>query len=379
MVSGWEKAKKILHTLQLHGYEAYIVGGAVRDLILKREISDVDIVSTATPREVASLFPKTYQLNNIHETILVREGKEQFEITTIRGHSIEADVKRRDLTINGLLLDQNEKVIDHVSGVNDLATKKLRSTLPYERMTEDPLRMLRVCRFVSDLGFSVDPKLYETIVEERERIYTVAIERIMKEWVKLLKGEYRNQALCILQQTELYRSLPQMNLTEHSLEQLSHLSSLSNESNLITLTAFCFCLEHVDEGYLKRLALSNELSKNIRVRLTYIKKRNDQVWTPLDLYYSSLEVAYDVERLRSLLGLETQSSLQLKAMWDSLPIHHRSELAVTGRDLLQDDQKEPGPWMKEALDTAERLVVLGTCQNDKKELIQVLFGEEGQT
>ncbi len=155
--------------------------------------------------------------------------------------------------------------------------------------------------------------------------------------------------------------------------QLNKLPSLQAESDLVCWTSFCLCSNYLDEYPLKRLALSNELLRGIRARLHFFAKRKTESWSPLTLYEATLEVAMDVERLRSFCGLPFQSIEELSIQWNELPIHHKSELAISGRDLLQ-SVKRPGPWVKEELTWAEKAVVTKALKNNKQALLAALEG-----
>ncbi|TWI58893.1 CCA tRNA nucleotidyltransferase [Halalkalibacter nanhaiisediminis] len=367
----WNEARKVIHILKQNNHNAYIVGGAVRDWLLQREIADVDIVTTATAEEVQSLFSKTFRMNNQHQTVIVRSNLEHFEVTTIRGQSIEDDLHLRDLTINSIAIDDQNELFDPTGGEVDLRAGRLRASNPADRMGEDPLRMLRVYRFVSELGFDIDTSLKEAILHNREAIQKVAVERVVKEWVKLIKGKQCNLALTGMVETKLYSFIPGLSLTKDSLMQLKKLPPLHEESDLICWTLFCLCSNYVDDMPLKRLALSNELLRGIRARLHFFEKRKMQSWLPLALYEATLDVALDVERLRELCGLPSYSFEELSRLWDELPIHDKSELAITGRDLLQ-SVKRPGPWVKEELRLAEVAVVTKELTNEKTVLLQAL-------
>ncbi len=366
------EAKKVTHTLKKKGYESYIVGGAVRDLLLKRDIADVDIVTSATPEEVAAIFLKTFTMNNQHETVIVRLNQWQFEVTTIRGATLEEDLHRRDLTINSLALDDEGNLIDLVNGEIDVYAKRLRSIHPQERMVEDPLRMLRVARFVSELGFDVDGELSDTLVRKKHLLKDVAIERITKEWIKLLKGEHRNTAIILLFETGMYEELPGLSLNKSMLEQLADVGALKNESETICWAIYCLCLGANDETPIKQLLLSKERLRDVSSRLYYYNNRKEREWNSLDLYQASIHVAIDVEKIRSLSKKKILPFQELKLMWEALSIHNRSELAVTGRDLLCVFQREQGPWVKEVLSLAERLVVTEQCTNDKRAILDAL-------
>src|SRR5690625_3883870 len=141
MNASWQAAKTIIEKIEAHQYKAYIVGGAVRDKLLHRPICDVDIVTTAPPKEIHRLFNKTFQMNNEHNTVIVRIHNEQIEVTSIRADTVEEDLMRRDLTINSIAL-VGDRFIDPTNGIEDIRHKRLRSHIPTERMKEDPLRML---------------------------------------------------------------------------------------------------------------------------------------------------------------------------------------------------------------------------------------------
>ncbi|MDT8859984.1 CCA tRNA nucleotidyltransferase [Alkalihalobacillus sp. MEB130] len=368
----WMKAKEVIHLLQKSGYDSFIVGGAVRDVLLERNIADVDLVTSATPDQVTDLFPKTFRMNTEHDTIIVRHESEHFELTTMKNLSLLEDVKRRDLTINSLLMDHEGHIVDLVGGQDDLERAILRSTDPFNRMTEDPLRMVRVARFVSELGFTVDQQLLTILETEHDRIRHVAQERIIKEWLKVIKGPYRNQALEILIQTNLYKSLPNLALTKQILERLIGLKPLTNHSETVCLTAFALCIDHEADAFLKNLTLSKAQIKEVKDRLTYFDYRKNNQWDELNLYYASLPVARDVEILRLVLGEKYEPISEVNELWDSLPIHRKSELSITGRDLVHYFNREQGPWLKETITLAEQLVLTRTCTNEKGELLETL-------
>ncbi|NEU31183.1 CCA tRNA nucleotidyltransferase [bacterium LRH843] len=363
------EAKKIIHTLKDHGYEAYIVGGAVRDLLLKMNASDIDIVTTASASEVQRIFPKTFQMNNQHETVIVRVHHENFEVTTVRGDTVEDDLYLRDLTINSLAWDKEGRLIDPTGGLADLREGRLRTISPNDRMTEDPLRMLRVYRFVSELGFTVDPELKAAVIQNHRMLRAVAVERVVKEWMKLVKGKHRNLAIHGIMEANMLESIPGLTLTVNVLKKLSEMPTLETESELVCWTVFCLCQDYTDETPLKQLALSNELLRGIKLRLRYFTMRLREPWKPYALYVATYEVASDVETLRALFHLPATTHKELKEAWNELPIKKKDDLAITGRDLLY---KKPGPWVKEELTWAEKAVVTKVIENDKEQLLQAI-------
>lgn len=198
-----EKAAKILHTLEAAGYEAYVVGGCVRDSILGRTPDDWDITTSAKPEEVKSLFRRTIDTGLIHGTVTVMLDKEGFEVTTYRVDgeyedgrhpkeveftaSLEEDLKRRDFTINAMAYNPVRGLVDLFGGMQDMENKIIRCVgNPMERFTEDALRILRAVRFSAQLGFSIEEKTEEGITALAPNLRLVSAERIQTELIKLL-------------------------------------------------------------------------------------------------------------------------------------------------------------------------------------------------
>lgn len=198
-----ENANRIIHTLQNAGYEAYIVGGCVRDAILGREPGDWDITTSAKPEEVKALFHRTIDTGIEHGTVTVMIEKEGYEVTTYRvdgkyeDHrrpssvtftaSLLEDMKRRDFTINAMAYNEKEGIIDHFGGIEDLQNKVIRCVgEPKERFDEDALRILRALRFSAQLDFVIDEKTQEAIRNQAVFLEEISAERIHVELTKML-------------------------------------------------------------------------------------------------------------------------------------------------------------------------------------------------
>lgn len=198
-----EKAEIILHTLEEAGYEAYVVGGCVRDSILGRSPDDWDITTSAKPEEVKALFRRTVDTGLIHGTVTVMLDKEGFEVTTYRVDgeyedgrhpkevsftaSLEEDLKRRDFTINAMAYNPKRGLVDLFGGVQDMKNRIIRCVgNPLERFTEDALRILRAVRFSAQLGFSIEGETLKAISVLAPNLKYVSAERIQVELLKLL-------------------------------------------------------------------------------------------------------------------------------------------------------------------------------------------------
>lgn len=202
-----DKVKFIINTLMQAGYEAYAVGGCVRDSILGRAPGDWDITTSASPIQVKELFPKTVDTGIQHGTVTVMEGKEGFEVTTYRidgeyedcrhprevtfTASLEEDLKRRDFTINAMAYNETDGLIDLFGGIHDMEEQIIRCVgEPVERFTEDALRMMRAVRFAAQLGFVIEEGTKAAIAELAPNLAGISAERIQAELVKLLVSEH---------------------------------------------------------------------------------------------------------------------------------------------------------------------------------------------
>ncbi|MBR1597951.1 MAG: CCA tRNA nucleotidyltransferase [Lachnospiraceae bacterium] len=202
-----ENANRIIHTLQNAGYEAYIVGGCVRDAVLNKEPDDWDITTSAKPMEVKALFDRTIDTGLAHGTVTVMFGKEGYEVTTYRvdgkyedhrrpnsvtfTSSLIEDMKRRDFTINAMAYNDEEGIVDHFHGAEDLDKHIIRCVgEPKERFDEDALRILRALRFSAQLDFDIDERTREAIKNQAEFLKDISTERIQVELTKLLMSDH---------------------------------------------------------------------------------------------------------------------------------------------------------------------------------------------
>lgn len=198
-----EKVNRIIHTLQSHGYEAYAVGGCVRDSILNRVPDDWDITTSATPLETKALFPKTFDTGIEHGTITVLIDKDAFEVTTYRvdgkyedsrhpsevtfTRSLKEDLLRRDFTMNAMAYNEEEGLVDIFGGMQDLENKRIRCVgNASARFGEDALRILRAVRFAAQLGFDIDKETQVAIQELSPTLANISAERIQVELIKML-------------------------------------------------------------------------------------------------------------------------------------------------------------------------------------------------
>ena len=207
-------AKKLIQTLENNGYEAYAVGGAVRDFLRGVKYSDIDFTTSATPEQMMEVFSnfKVYPTGIKYGTLTVKVDDECFEITTYRsekGYSdnrrpdevefisnLNEDLKRRDYTINAIAYNPSSGYIDIFNGQADIKNKILKTVgNPTERFKEDALRILRGLRFASSLGFTIEEETKKAILENFNLLQNVAVERIKVELDGILCGAYVGEVL----------------------------------------------------------------------------------------------------------------------------------------------------------------------------------------
>ncbi len=232
MLSLPNDVKKFMRVFEQKGFQIYIVGGAVRDLLLgKKTVSlddNWDFTTNATPEEILKLFPKGYY-NNQFGTVGIAQEKKIFEVTTFRKESeyedlrhpkkiswaktINEDLARRDLTINAMAYD-GKKIIDLFDGQKHLE-EKLISTVgdPNKRFSEDALRLIRTIRFASQLGFVIDEKTRVAIQKNSPLIKNISWERIRDEFIKILSSNYPSEGILFLHATGLLAQiLPELDI-----------------------------------------------------------------------------------------------------------------------------------------------------------------------
>ena len=205
---------EILCTLEQQGYEAYLVGGCVRDLLLGKVPFDWDITTSARPQEVLTLFPDSIPTGLPHGTVTVKAQGEAVEVTTFRAdgayadhrhpaevhftRSLQEDLLRRDFTVNAMAMDRQGTLYDFYGGQDDLRQGVLRCVGdPDRRFSEDALRIMRALRFAATLGFAIEAKTAESLCEHRQDLSEIAAERLYAEMTKLLCGQ--NAAEILLQ------------------------------------------------------------------------------------------------------------------------------------------------------------------------------------
>ncbi len=240
-----KNALDVITQLNEHGYDAYLVGGCVRDLLCGMQPKDFDVATSATPQEVKETFRRSRLVGRRFPIAHVRYGREIIEVSTFRKGEhdhletndqglivkdlafgdMADDAFRRDFTVNALYYDINHhEIVDYVGGLQDIDARRLRFIGdPAERLAEDPVRYLRAIRFAAKLGFSIDDSILDHVEDTAERLDAIPSARLFDEFIKLFLSGYGEAAWRILRDTPVARSLfPSCNPTSELIVDAMH-------------------------------------------------------------------------------------------------------------------------------------------------------------
>lgn len=377
------EALPVMQQLVDAGYEAYFVGGSVRDMLLHKPISDVDIATSATPQEVKEIFPHTVDVGIEHGTVMVIHHKEGYEVTTFRTEegyedfrhpdkvtfvrSLEEDLKRRDFTINALAIGIDNQLIDFFDGIGDLERQCIRCVGDAkERFNEDALRMFRAVRFVGQLGFQIEEETKNAISLLKMNLSKVAVERMKVEFEKMIQSSYRKDALTLFVETGLYQACPLFDGKENILLKLAEFP-LKEMSVLQAWILFVDELNLSDKEVthlLKSWKSSNEQIRDVLVGYKTYRALKKEEWNFFLAYACPYEVGCEVEQLLIARGNST-SMEGLEATYQSLPICSMNDIQLNGHDIiriLKLDKK--GPIIGQVLKTVEKMILEQSIQND---------------
>ena len=381
------EALPVMQQLVDAGYEAYFVGGSVRDMLLHKPISDVDIATSATPQEVKEIFPHTVDVGIEHGTVMVIYHKEGYEVTTFRTEegyedfrhpdkvtfvrSLEEDLKRRDFTINALAIGIDDQLMDFFDGIGDLERQCLRCVGDAkERFNEDALRMFRAVRFVGQLGFQVEEETKNAISLLKMNLSKVAVERMKVEFEKMIQSSYRKDALKLFVETGLYQACPLFDGKGEILLKLAEFP-IKEMSVLQAWILFVDELKLSDKEVthlLKSWKSSNEQIRDVLVGYKTYRARKEEEWNFFLAYDCPYEVACEVEQL--LIVQDKSSSMEgLEATYHSLPIRSMNDIHLNGHDIiriLKLDKK--GPIIGQVLKTVEKMILEQSIFNDAEVL-----------
>lgn len=394
--------KLILSTLKDNNYEAYIVGGCVRDSLLNISPKDWDIATNALPEDIIRIFQKTVPTGIKHGTVTVLINDEAYEVTTFRidgeysdsrhpdcvifSDNITEDLSRRDLTINAMAYDEN-KLIDPFHGRLDLEKNLIRCVgNPSERFKEDALRMLRAIRFSCQLEFTIESVTLKSILENNSLINNISAERIRDELCKILSTIKPSSGMRLLRETKLLQFfLPELGpdmdseFFEYTLKMLD-----KSENNLIVrLAALLYNIK--DTGHkicsdiLKRLRFDNYIIKTV---CTLLKESTNIYKIKSSRQLKELINIVGKENIHKLFELEAAAGKydtyllknKIEKIISSGEPLNIGDLDIDGDDLIRLGYTQ-GKELGTALNKLLQIVLEHPEMNDKHKLINIVIDD----
>lgn len=375
-------ALKIIAILKKAGFEAYLVGGVVRDYFLKMPFNDIDITTSAKPWEVEKLFHKTKPTGLKFGTVTVFMASKEYEVTTFREDfdyldsrhpnrivftdKADVDVKRRDFTINGLLMDSDLNLLDFVGGKKDLDYKIIKAIGdPNIRFKEDALRILRAFYFVSKLGFEIEEETLNSIKENRFSIYEIAFERVLNEITKLLNEKHQIKALKYILDCQVDEVLPGLS------DGIKYLV----KNDLALKTDRFFCLAFTLNGSVPNYWRFSNKYLNYYQKVVELANLTTKIGS-FELYNYGINISSMANHINLLLNRTTQTQDEVNELYKKMPIKSVLDLAITAEEIIKIKNKKAGAWLKKVQDKLIAEIISGQLENKYESIIVYLNNME---
>lgn len=346
--------KEVLYKIENNGYTAYLVGGYVRDYLLGKKTLDVDICTNALPKDLHKIFQCNASSNNYGGFNLNIKGF-NIDITTFRKElnyenrkpaeivyidSLEEDIKRRDFTINSICMDKFENTIDPVNGINDLNNRVIRMTGNIkERLTEDPLRILRAIRFACILDFELEKNLYNEILESYELVSTLSDVRIKSEINKILLNKNFLKGLKLLEELKI------LDLLKISYNEVTYVNDIC--------------------GMWAQLNFSKDYSFTKQEKINIINIRKIIEFGNIDN-----EILFKYGLYNSLVACEILNinKKKINNMYKNLPIKSINDLQISNKEIITILNIQPSKIISDIKNELVSEILKGNINNRNNEL-----------
>ena len=354
-----EVAFKLLKEITDHSYQAYIVGGFVRDYLLGIQSNDIDITTNATPRQIKEIFEDACLPTEDYGSVTVIKKGIRFEITTFRRESkyienrrpaeviyidnLEEDLRRRDFTVNALCMDENGQVLDFLGGKKDFSDKIIRTIDdPIVEFQEDSLRILRAVRFATILDFTLDEEVKKAILETKHLLKKLSYYRKKMELDKIFTSPNYQRGVQLLLELGLEKELEIPNLSK--VFGLNTTSVIGIWSILDVEDKYPFQKNELDLIHKVHEALSLD---NLDSRVLY----------QYGLYVNSVAAEIKKKDIKAI----TEA-------YDHLIIKSRNEIDIDSKTILEILHKKPGKFLKEIFKDIEEAILTKKVQNEKNSI-----------
>lgn len=375
-------AEKIIETLEDHGYKAFIVGGAVRDMILGNTPNDYDIATSASPQEVADIFDHVVDTGARYGTVTVIMDDFKCEVTRFRtesdyqdsrhplyimpAESIEEDLSRRDFTINAMAYNKNTGIVDPCGGYDDLHDGVIRAVgNPKKRFLEDALRILRAYRFASKMGFRIDDMTLDAIHSAANQLQNISTERIAGELLQTLSGEEPSVLVDLIK----CGGLDFLSLKADNLKLLDRC-----ENNIIVrFVAFAMICSRRSEELARELCLSNQFCSDCGFCERVVR---EEELTPVIIKRYLRDSSFELMRValcarRDILDTDITADLNtLEAIRHNNEPYEIRQLDISGNDIA--GMGFSGREIGEKLNALLENVLLYPENNKREKLLELI-------
>ncbi|QAY66133.1 CCA tRNA nucleotidyltransferase [Paenibacillus protaetiae] len=420
-------ALPVMDRLAAGGYEAVFVGGCVRDTLLGRAITDVDIASSAKPEQVMELFERTVPTGIQHGTVTVLHGEMAYEVTTFREESVyakhrkpesvtfisslEGDLLRRDLTFNAIALRSDGTVVDPFGGMDDLKNGIVRCVGHAEtRYEEDALRMLRMIRFTAEFRFRPTFGTWKALLKQRELLKHIAMERVRMELDKMIAGSSPAIAFWLLARSGLLHHVkePLPAAVVAVLDAAAaHPDRLGRHAEAIEAVDRLAELDDRWAALLIHMGLTLEEAAAAMKTLRFSGSRHTHAAGVLAVHQEALRLlgtAREPAKLREswigivlrygeatascwlsmneagAISVERAAASRFKQWLNEMPVFSVKQLDINGRQLSERMDRKPGPWTGQWLERLLYEVACGQLANNRQRLLEraeIWNAEEG--
>lgn len=355
-----KKALEVLKKIEDAGFEAFIVGGFVRDYYMGNISKDVDITTSAKPKDLKLIFKDATMSEFNYGSVVVNYKNMRFEITTYRSDkgyvsyrkpetveyvdSLYDDLLRRDFTMNSLCMDSSGTILDLLGGAHDIDQGLIKMIGdPKIRLEEDALRILRAVRFATTLNFELDSELKKAIMDKGHLLENLSYDRIKQELDRMFKSIYVGKGIGLLQSLKLDRILEL-----HGLNKIVVLNDPIAIYAQLDLQHYFFTKQEK-----KHMDHIREIVKSNSIDLMTLYKYG---------IYESLIAA-------SILHMDYET---ISLMYEALPIKTRKDMDITTEEICEIFHKKDGKWLKEVYQTLENKIIRGMIKNERAEIKKYL-------
>ena len=353
----------VLNKIEENGFEAYVIGGYVRDKLLGIESFDIDIATNAKPKDLITIFNVSSSRTNLYGTTKITTNKYRFDIATYRKelsyngrkpetieyiNKIDEDILRRDFTINTIAMNSKGDIIDKVGGMKDLQSKLIRCVGDANlKFKEDPLRMLRALRFSFVLDFKLESNLVNALKKNLKLIKTLSNDRIKEEFSKILSSQNAVAGIDYMNKLGLLKLL---NISYDNLVYVDDIIGMYAQLNMFEEYPF-----------------TKEEKNNINLIKNIIKsgKINN-----LTLYNNGLYICLVAGKI---FGIDRE---EITAMYNDLPIKSRKDLDITYDEIIKVLNIKPSSVIQKIYNDIINNIMLGELENKKEDIISYIINNK---